>query len=266
MKHCLPLLAFALATTAHAAVVLTDNFNDTSNWTKAGDPFTAESTADTGNLFGGGTENNYLNLVFTAGSSIHVLHTAQSLSLGTTGQIAFDFYEPVVDGATGAGIILRLGTNTGNGGTAFAVSLRRGGLFAANLPSVGVDTANPIATYSQLSRHTLTVVFNNTASSISYGNDNYTLAGSQIDVWLDGARVGSGLAAVAGNSLTGSNITTINFTDKAGTASTLYLDNFEARTDITIGTTVPEPATEATLAGLLALAGTLVLRHWRRRG
>ncbi|MDR1283165.1 MAG: cell wall anchor protein [Opitutaceae bacterium] len=252
-----------LFTAARATIVFADDFNDLTNWTKS-TTLTADSVTDTTALFKEGTDNKYLKLVFVAESGItHSFNTTLAgTGLGTTGQISFDFYDPQA-GGNGNGVLLRIGTGNSNDGTAFGLALRRGALLMANGGNVGISTQ--ITTYSYKAPHTLTVVFNNSASSIKYGDGNYTLAGSTLDVWLDGVLVGAGIASVSnGKVAVGSNIRAINFSDKSGYNGTLYIDNFEARTDITIGAAVPEPATSALLAGLAMLAGAATWTRLRQ--
>ncbi|EIP98857.1 hypothetical protein OpiT1DRAFT_03333 [Opitutaceae bacterium TAV1] len=264
--HPVTLLALVLSpflfATARATIVFSDDFSDLSNWTKSA-ALTAESVTDTGNLFQKGTDNNYLKLVFASDGTAHSFNTTLAgTGPGTTGQISFDFYDPQA-GGNGNGVVLRIGTGHANASTAFGLALRRGALLTANGGSVGLGSG--ITTYGYKVPHTLTVVFNNSASAITYGNGNYTLAGSALDVWLDGVRVGAGIASVSGNSaLLGKDITAINFSDKSGYNGTLYIDNFEVRTDITIGSAIPEPAAWTLLAGLAMLAGTAAWTRLRR--
>lgn len=255
------LAIFLSATALRATIVFSDSFTDTSNWTKSSTgTFTAESTKDTDNFFQDGKDNPYLKLAFVSDTYAHNFGiTLSGTGAGTTGQISFDFYDPQAGGG-GNGVLLRLGTAHANGSTAFGIALRRGSLLAANGGSVGLSDS--ITTYSYKTLHTLTIVFNNTAASITYGNASYTLDGSSIDVWLDGNRVGAGIASVSGNSsLTGKNITAINFSDKSGYTGTLYIDNFEVRNDITIGSTIPEPSVSAAILASASIMALLAMHR-----
>ncbi|AHF90821.1 anchor protein [Opitutaceae bacterium TAV5] len=216
---------------------------------------------DTLDLFGSGTANQYLRFqaVATTSSTYHNVAT-NFQNIATTGQISLRFYEPVDAAATGSGFILRIGRGaTANSGTAFGLAFQSGTLYATTGASVGVGGA--LATYSQTTAHTLTVVFNNSTSNVTYDGTR-SLVANTMDVWLNGTLVASGVAK-SGELATNAIINGINFTAKNGSVGTLCIDDVAVSDTISI-TSIPEPGITA-LAGSILVGLTVLVRRLRPR-
>ncbi len=227
---------------AYQSSILTENFNaytagaalparwGSGTWASVNNtsPFETLVEADTANLFGEGTSNNYLLMASTATSTGG--YGAMTNTLGTSipaGSISFNFYQPTVTGATGNGFILRLCNGTlGNGSTAFALALKNGGLYLATGAYLALNSTS-FASYSLDQKHAFTLYFNNNATAgfnYTVSGTVYSLAAGTMDVWVDGARVGSGLGK-AGGIGTGVNLSEFNFCSTSNFLGTLYIDD-----------------------------------------
>lgn len=219
---------------------------------------------DDGNLFGQGASNQYLRIADTSNAnsaSIYGLVLSTAI-VGQIGTISFDFYDPVASGEQNTGgWLLRWGTGNGNSVSAFGLFINNGTLRNATGNNVN-PVATSFATYDRDTLHSLSIVFNSSASTLDYAGNS--LAAGKMDVWLNGSIVASALdgsGALAGleNTIANVNITRkVNTTASLDFVGTLYLDNF----GIYSGVAIPEPSTAATLAGALIL-GFCALRRRR---
>lgn len=221
---------------------------------------------DSGNLFGGGTSNQYLRIADTSNTNSAntyglVLSTA---TLGQVGTISLNFYDPAVSGEQGTGgWLLRWGTGNGNSVTAFGLFINNGTLRIATGGGVNPSTS-AFATYSLDTLHSLKIVFNSSASSID--DAGHTLEAGRMDVWLNGSIAGSSLTG-AGTLAGGVNeIANVNITRKVSTDSavdfvgTLNIDDWALYSGVVA---IPEPSAATILSGGLILGFCLL--H-RRRG
>lgn len=256
-----------------------DNFDSASAGTVLGSPWglsVADNdgtlkyriTTDTGDLFGSGASNQFLSLSDTQNGNPNVqFYYASSGIASQTGQISFSFYDPqlstVAASTNNSGLMLRLGTSNssaaGNTTSPFGFFLYNGGIYTNTASAATIDKTNVLATYSFNSAHSLTVVYNNGTTGISYDNDTRTLAAGSFDIWLDGTIVATGLGKFNGNTSTAS-IANATLNGQSSGNFGFYLDDVAISTDISISS-IPEPASAALLAG----AGLLGAAFLRRR-
>ncbi|QYY34311.1 hypothetical protein [Ruficoccus sp. ZRK36] len=260
---CGALSSFSLC--AQGAVLVEDNFNGYSPvpeslptgespeiWkttlTNANKTFTV--VADTGNLFGQGTSNQFLNMAVTSyDTSLQPMAATNTFNSTQSGQISLDFYDPT--GSTGDGWIMRWGTGNGNSTSAFALSIQDGSFYLYTGGSITKQDA--VASYTQDTVNNLVVVFNNTGSALTY--EGGTVASGMMDVWLNGTRVASGVSNT-GNISTGTSLNSFNFVSKAQYVGSLYIDNLS----IDSNASIPEPSESAAIL----LAATLLLAFLKR--
>lgn len=161
---------------------------------------------DAGNLFQRGTTNRYLRLADTSkangsaayGVNYNYLLSAASNAFtgaGQTGTLSFDFYEPTIAGAQGSGWMLRLGNGwAGNGNTVFGLCLGQGQI--RQVTGTNNIVGATLSSYAQNQLHTLTIVFNSSASAIRYPGRR--LPSGTMDIWLDEVRVATGVVGSGG--------------------------------------------------------------------
>ncbi|QYY37271.1 hypothetical protein [Ruficoccus sp. ZRK36] len=261
-----------------AATIFSDNFNEYTSGAvlPSGDGYdwdsvTADNQAyayvnvetDSANVFGKGVTNQYLYLANLTGATTAIKPNAssQTFTSSTTGQISFDFYDPDYEDFTQRGFLLRLGTANYNGGTIFAIYFHNGTLYYGTGSSVNMS-AESFASYTLDMLYQLDIVFNNSTTSLDYGNGQSVNSGT-MDIWLNGVLVAENVAST-GNQATGVSVKNINFTvgGSALQLDELYVDDIA----ITNTVQVPEPAESAfLLAGLLALSASLIKRYQRRK-
>lgn len=214
-------------------------------WAASGS-ITAEVESDAQNRFGRGTSNQVLRFEDT-GSGDQRLGT-NVFAIGTTGQVAFDFYLPTgFNSATGGhpGILLRLGTNTNNGiftvaSTRFALGFHASGVLKAANNANLVLFGDILGAFAFDEPQRLTLAFNNTSVPVPYLDGSGSIAPNSIDVWLDDVR----LATVgAANSSSGEVITSLDFLNRVGNDTAVaYFDNVTFTTALTGGTASAAPA------------------------
>jgi hypothetical protein len=268
----------------HAAPVFTESFSSYSpgvlttgsppanTWANPGGSATIDDnstlftrvTADTGNLFGQGTGNQYLRIADTSNTNnaLNYNLVINDTTIGQVGTLAFNFYDSSGDGGQGNGWLLRLGTSAGNGATAFGLYLMNGQLRVATTTNVEPDTS-AFATYALDTVHSLVIYFNSSSSAVTYGE--HTLAANTMDIWLNGSIAGTALARSGGT--TGDQIIdSFGFTRKvsanpaADFVGTLLVDHLNAYSGVELSA-IPEPASFAMLGGLGALVCALTLRR-----
>lgn len=204
-----------------------------------------------------GVNSKYLMLQDTNATTGMSLASSTSTNFGTTGQLSMSFYSPSGMVNQGDGWLLRLGTIYNNSSTAFGLFIENGSIYAATTSNI-TQAASALATYSLDTANTLSIVYNNSTSLLTY--DGGTVASGKMDVWLNGSLVGNDLAGI-GNLAIGTALANFNFTAKAAAGpipdfeGTLYVDNIEVNSIATI----PEPRT-AILAGM-ALIGLLLVHR-----
>lgn len=290
--HIINLLTCALglsataATSSQAAVLFSETFD---SYTTGSSLTTANSAkwlasynetnvatdivqTDTKNYLGGGAGNKVAQISqLTASASNAQIASTTTTSFGVTGQLSFDFSIPLYTDVSGSsaynstsglnGMILRLGTAANNGGSAFGLLIRSDGLVGLSDASFNTTTALSNANLSAATKYTLTIVYNNSSSLLSYSGGS--VAATSMDVYLNGVLVGHNLSnggSVAANTA----LTSFSFTNKStANVLSLYVDNILITDTITAGA-IPEPGTIAMLAGLGSLSFALVVRRNRR--
>ncbi|QYY35060.1 hypothetical protein [Ruficoccus sp. ZRK36] len=266
-----------------AAVLFEDNFNEYANgleligatdteWNAQASenptfgtgslPDTFTVVEDTGNLFGSGTSNKFMDMAVTQTvERYNISVSSNSFTESTlTGQIDFRFVDPTDAASVGYGWALRIGYGLGNTKTSFSLVLNEGNLHAGVGASIG--NGDVLSTYSMDTAYAVTIVFNNSADSMSYAGGS--VASKTMDVYLDGVLIGddvpgSGGDGVSEDPVTYSNIANVNFAAKSYSSfqDALYIDDMKVSSDISI----PEPASSSVLAGI----GILMLSFlWRR--
>ncbi|EIP98218.1 hypothetical protein OpiT1DRAFT_02670 [Opitutaceae bacterium TAV1] len=277
----LTLVSLLGAASACATVVFTDNFDayatgsqtSNANWKNptvtTGQTITIEN--DSTNYFDASATNKYLSLVSgvtgTAPAAATTVFGAQKVATMT---LSFDFRQPAVANAEGTGWMVRIlsqnAGSTSNANTAFAFFIQNGALYAAS----NEDTVNigaKITDFSLETTHSISVIFNYTATILTYGdNDQYSLAAGKMDVWLDGSLVGTALAGSGGKRADGGNkqtyVNIVDFTAKPNFIGSLYVDNLTIDNTAIAPAAVPEPAALTLLVGAVILAFA-TLRRWR---
>jgi hypothetical protein len=225
---------------------------------------------DDGQLFGAGSSNQYLRLADTSnanGNAGYFVLNNSAANIGTTGTVAFDFYSSSIPGSQGDGWLFTLGTNSGNGNTAFGFFVGNGGVYSASGNGVTKDSG-ALATIQEGAACSLVVYFNNSTTSESY-LPGYTLGAGKMDIWLNGNRIGSNLAR-AGSLADGSSLTHLVIAQKYSTTSTydfvgeLFIDNLQIFSGFEAALVpVPESAMfSLAMGGLLLGAATLYRRVW----
>ncbi|AHF90262.1 anchor protein [Opitutaceae bacterium TAV5] len=275
----LTLVSLLGAASACATVVFTDNFDayatgsqtSNANWKNptvtTGQTITIEN--DSSDYFGTSTTNRYLSLVSgIAGSAPAAATTMFGDRKVNTGTLSFDFRQPAVANAAGNGWMVRILSQndgyTGNDHTSFAFFIQNGALYAASNDG-NVNVSTRITDFSIDQTHSISVVFNYTATGITYGNnDQYSLAAGKMDVWLDGSLVGTALAGSGGKRADGGNkqtyVNIVDFTAKQNFIGSLYVDNLNIDNTAIAPAAVPEPAALALFAGAIVFALAVLRR------
>lgn len=220
-------------------------------------------TADSGNVFGQGAANQYLSIsdTLSGNPNLQFYYASSSIS-GSSGQLSFSFYDPqlttVATSTNNSGMMLRLGTSTagaaGNTTSPFGFFVYNGGIYTNSAGLATIDKTRVLATYSFTAAHTLTVVYNNGTTGVSYDNGARSVAASTFDVWLDGNVVATGLGKFNNNTSTAA-IGNVTINGQPSGTVGYYLDNIAISSAITVSS-IPEPASAAALlgAGVLGVA------------
>ncbi len=278
------LTSFALPFKAGAAVIFQDNFNGytvpgssinlpassgTTGWSAATNNAvtTTKVFKDTGNIFGSGTANQYLQINRTGTSSNFsdnvVTQQKTGLTLGLTGQASFTF---IVDSSLGTstttGVQMRLAATTSisNASSAYGLGFTSDGLYLAAGSSFSTYTLLSALTAGQV--YNLSLVYNFDSTS-TYTYSGGTVAAASMDVWLD---TGSGYVLVGNDLLhqgglaTGTTLETFGFINRSAASLGIFsADNVL----IDSVASVPEPSAAAGLS--LGLATTCFVLARRRR-
>lgn len=213
---------------------------------------------DSGNLFGEGATNKILRITRdnTATANLDLTGNFSSVTAQLTGQVSFDFYGDI-DGAQGLRFTLHKSDGLASPGN-YSMANAVAGFHITDTQVVrkatngaGLDTNN-VFTYTTGQKNTVSIVFNNSASALAYGNTS--VASGFADLYLNGVKqatweLGQGSAAGVGNGVAGMYLWV-----PTGTTADMRLDNilFTAAPEV-----IPEPAAFALLgaAGALAFAG-----------
>lgn len=267
-------IAVSLANAAHAAVIFSEDFDDITvtgnNLTTgtAGNSFNTTTTtsatstaivrADSGNLFGAGTSNQYLELNDTSAASGITLRKQSIAGIATNGvaQLSFDFYDPVggLDPLTDDTVVFTLDTGSGATTSASIRLFNNSGISSVVFFNAAVDPVNyvTVAPYSEGAKHHLDLALNYGASAVAFPTGSGSLAAQSYHVWLDGASAGTDYPFF--NSVTSNNRLTISSSGGATAAQnvdTVVLDS---------AITIPEPG-GLVLSGI----GIAVLALGRKR-
>lgn len=247
----IPAFGIASLSTVHASLIFSDDF-DTGNtlgsnpvgWTSIlGNTEGTNSVLvqeDTGNLFGQGTSNRYVDLwdnsTNPGGQSIYLTVGGLSGSLASgVATLNMNIIEPA--GVSSGRILIGIGEGT-MAGTDRANNINY------NEGNYGGETLATDTLYN------LNVVFNNSASSIQYNSTIglQTLDAESADIWVDGSLVQSNVTqdrtwdgGVA--------IDAVGFRSFSGDIQRLLVDDFSVYSDARV---VPEPASAPLLIGLVA--------------
>lgn len=293
-KFALPLSTLLLgASFAQAAVVFENNFNsytagavltrastganvfhNQSGTADNGTDYFTRVTQDSGNVFGGGTSNNYLRFADTSNTNaaeIARLSTGTNRFSTEVGTLSFDFLIPSGGQSTGWSIFLGNG-NPGSSNIVFGINLRLNGNIVTTT-AAGSPSTTILSPYTPNTAQKLAIVFNSSISTVTYAGGS--LATGTMDIWLGNTRIGTGIAATGGKGanwtgLTPVAINNVNIASNFASANTaqdfrgeILIDNFVI--DNTAISPIPEPASMAILGGLGALAAAGFGRARRRR-
>jgi hypothetical protein len=234
----------------------------------------ANARIDSGDLFGLGSTNQYLELI--DGASTAGIRGPAPLS-GTGFQVSFDFYDPSGDGATaGSRIILGDGANASNSTTttrSIDIELRNGVLRYVTGGSNG--TSNTAGTYAEDAKHSVVIVGNYSNSVLDYDfGGNQSVATGTYDIWIDGSLLANGDDVPFRNAV--NSTTHIGLSGNGAVSlSTSYFDNFLVEIKTAAGSAipastsgsiepmaVPEPGA-VVLAGIAVMNSTSVGRRIR---
>ncbi|NLE36553.1 MAG: PEP-CTERM sorting domain-containing protein [Pirellulaceae bacterium] len=257
--------AIALAGTANAEIIFSENFNavDTSdgsvavNTSPANTAFTVNRNnytspnnisirRDTSERFGGEADDNYLRLLDGSTTNAPRLVGSVPIAAGGVFQLSFDVIDPFDPEAPQQDVRIRLMGNYSTSATiTVGMQFKSGRLMFRYLEDLEEEFVNDIPYESNTLYH-FDLVGNYGDESVEYGVR--TLASKTFDVYVDGVLARSGFAfandvnynthlALVG----GSNVST----------GELLLDNIVFRDDITLSP-IPEPSTGILLTVLLA--------------
>lgn len=259
-------VALWFATPAHAAVVFSDDFeayaaNSTlgtgslSPWGTANGPAGYRTIRDQTTATPFGSPNQYLQLADTGSSASPAQAiTLQSPNLasvsGVVSTLSFDFFEP----STGGPDEIIFGYSRTNADLNTAGGRLR--LFLNDGELSGSGLSGGSASYSLDTAYTVYVIFNDSASTVSYAAG--AIASGAADVWLQD--LGTGAFTFAGTATaTGSQTASyrVGFRTFNAPQQELWVDNFVLATG---AAAIPEPAT-----GLLFLGSLIPLLLARRR-
>lgn len=190
--------------------------------------------ADTEKLFGSDPANRYLRLT-NSGAGPNMIHNVGVVgrAFGSLGKISFKFYTPSQPASSGRGYIFRFGTNMSNDFTAFALGIQNGGLYGTSSPSILVDSS-PFAKYELDHPHALVIIYNTTASDVTYDTDKI-ISPNTMDVWLDGKLVGKGLHRSGGLAEeANTSLKSFSFTEKDKFTGTLLVDDILIDNDLNL--------------------------------
>jgi hypothetical protein len=177
-----------------------------------------------------GAGNPFLELIDN-GTGTPGIRGPASLS-GTGFQLSFDFYDPSsantrLGGEVSAGNRLTLGDGTGStsSGTltrTIDIAVDNGTITYHNGTSSNVSAG----TYTEDEKHSIVIVGNYSAATISYLGDTQSVAPGRFDIWLDGALLTGGDDALFRNA----SVTSTTHFGLLGTGnvsiSESYFDNF----------------------------------------
>jgi hypothetical protein len=250
-------LCLNFATTASAAILVSDDFESEADNDPPADPpwdvleNVSGSGATTrvengGDPFNVGAANNYLRLRDNSGSAQSTAGISNSLTASNVLGVSFDFFEP----SAGAGetfndelIINILAPNPSNVVSAtdriFRMDFNNG------------DAAGSTTDYTIDALHHADIILNTSGAAYNYGAG--TVADQTADIWIDGVLVVDDFArngAASNGNLMGSLV----FTTLNGGQQNFYIDNLVV-TDTPQIAAVPEPASLFVFAFTLLAAG-----------
>ncbi len=250
---CLGATLTQAATTIEDFSSYTPNAPITSPWVtpQADDGTTriARVLEDEDNIFGEGASNQYFKFASnrTAAGTYLISYRNFSGGYGSTGQVDLQIYDPNTSAGTTSqyGFQIRLSSNAGspsNGDSPFWLVLHQGNIY-------DTDAKTLIGSYDVETVLNLSIVFNNTGTSITYG-DSITLAASSYDLWINGEIVAHGTRRSTGGTL-GRELQSIAFNAPASTSAVeeMYINQIKVSDIISI----PEPAAAACALALLGL-------------
>ncbi len=280
------LVVFAVlsaAATARATVLFTENFESYatgalatgtgSNFatsTNSGTSAVTMVNTDGGNLFGGGTSNQYLQASALNGTVNEVVAAKTNIYSAQTGQFSFDLVAPTASSvspvssayptANSTSFKFRLGAAAANSYSAISLQFKSNGSTGELLTNdLGGTT---FATLAFGSGYHVDIVFNNSLSSLSYAGG--TVASGAFDLWVGGVLVGNDVAGNGGANIPlGTSISSFYITSNStASVQTLYMDNIVVDSVATVGA-IPEPSSVAILVGAVSMVAVLIVRRPR---
>jgi len=234
---------------------------DTSKWSLvlsgADNVNTVHVEQDTGNLFGKGTGNQYVDLLDNStnpgGQSIYLTKTGLSSQLAS-GIVTLNMNiiepggTPPLTGNDG-----RILVGIGDGAM--------GGTDRANLPNWN-ETSAGVSTYGTVpvtrdTLYNLNIVFNNSGSSIQYNSPSglQTLNATSADIWVDGILQAENILQDR-NWDGGIAVDSVGFRSFSGSAQRLLVDDYRVYDEALV---IPEPSSLLLIG--VALSSVLLFRR-----
>ncbi len=208
-----------------------------------------EVMADSGDLLGGGTDNQILffqNIAANPGTYITTL-SADGLSSSAVLMVSFDFHETA---ATTGGITIKVGSDPDATNPVNEFTLTDG--------AVG-----PSGGYSVGALHHLDAIFNESGAMLDYDDPvggSSSLATGLMDIWIDNVRVAAGVTQ--GRSASPPTQLSSLFLTSDGGNQEIYFDNIEVL-DNGIYVEPPPPPPELALTNLVVSSGKVTL-EWNQ--
>jgi hypothetical protein len=252
--------ATALLTTSNAGPSVDHpdnvNFSTVSSNTS---PHLIQAVVDTGNTFGAGTSNQYMQYV--DGGSGDPRAIAPAGLNGTGFQLTFDIVDPVT-AETGPARVLLSASNLGN--ESVLLFFTDGTLQGFHNNVTTRDAQTKANAYTTGVKHSVTVVGNYSGSTINYGaGSSQSVAPGTYDVWIDSVLHPEFNDAKFRHSETLSITSTTHFAMNSsnGASSSLNVDNIVIQDAIV--TQVPEPSALVIAVFGVSVLGVRTLRRQR---
>lgn len=223
-------------------------------------PFSSVSTSggaltiveDSGDLFGNGTSNLFLDHIDSSTSQSTELRDTTVSGMTQLHTLSFRLYEPDVVNRDGA-FIVRIGDGIGSSDAAVDINFNDGTVGGNGLSSPVVGA------YSLDSAFGIDLVVNNTGATVSNYHDGNSVANDTYDVWLTN---GATTTLIIDDLAFRNNIATINRIDLrtfSGARQEMYIDDITLYDSAYVSFAIPEPSAYA--YGLGIIAGLVVLRR-----
>ena len=232
-----------------AQTLFTDSFDSLGAFeTIADSGGTVAIQTDTGNVFGGGMSNSYLEISEPTDVGSGVMVARNEAAFGPQDGVAFSFDLFDASGASSNNFYFRIGNGTLGSGERWDV------VFNDGTVSVGGGVADNFA-YTQDTVNGFTFVFNSGASAFDW--DGTSVAPQTYNAYLNGSLAFTGAAGTTstGNAAPIDAYSWLMIAGQGG-ADGYWVDNFSATV-----APVPEASTFGLFAGILALGLTVLRRR-----